>query len=45
MIALAEGRLGPNFEYLDSMVRHLDELGIEDADMRRLHARAKALRG
>ncbi len=45
MIALAEGRLGPNFDYLDSMVHHLDELGIEDADMRRLHERAKALRG
>ncbi len=44
MIAAAEGRLGPNFDYLDSMVRHLDELGIEDADMRRLHARARALR-
>lgn len=44
MIAIAEGRLGPNFEYLDSLVRHLDELGIEDSDMRRLHARAKALR-
>ena len=45
MIAVAEGRLGPNFDYLDSLVRHLEELGIEDADMRRLHARAKALRG
>jgi len=44
MIALAEGGLGSNFDYLDSMIRHLDELGIEDADMRRLHARAKALR-
>ncbi len=44
IIAVAEGRLGPNFDYLDSLVRHLDELGIEDADMRRLHARAKALR-
>lgn len=44
MIALAEGGLGSNFDYLDSMIRHLDELGIEDVDMRRLHARAKALR-
>ncbi|MEM7525187.1 MAG: gamma-glutamylcyclotransferase [Pseudomonadota bacterium] len=40
MIAAAEGRLGPNFDYLDSLVRHLDELGIEDGDMRRLHALA-----
>ncbi len=44
MIALAEGGLGSNFDYLDSMIRHLDELGIEDIDMLRLHARAKALR-
>lgn len=44
MIAVAEGRLGPNFDYLDSLVRHLEELGIEDADMRRLHSRAAAWR-
>jgi cation transport protein ChaC len=44
MIAVAEGGLGPNFAYLDSLVRHLDELGIEDADMHRLHARARAYR-
>ena len=44
MIAEAEGNLGPNFDYLDSMIRHLDELGIEDADMRRLHALAVAHR-
>lgn len=44
MIALAEGGLGPNFDYLDSLVRHLDELGIDDADMRRLHARAVSYR-
>jgi cation transport protein ChaC len=37
MIAVAEGRLGPNFDYLDSLVRHLDELGIEDNDIHRLH--------
>lgn len=45
IIAVAEGRLGPNFQYLDSLVRHLEDLGIEDADMRRLHARAEAVRG
>ncbi len=44
MIAFAEGGLGPNFSYLDSLVRHLDELGIEDVDIRRLHARASAYR-
>lgn len=44
MIAVAEGRLGPNFDYLDKLVRHLEELGIEDDDMRRLHARAVTLR-
>lgn len=44
MIAFAEGSLGPNFAYLDSLIRHLDELGIEDADMHRLHALAAAYR-
>ena len=44
MIALAEGNLGPNFAYLDSLVRHLDDLGIEDAAMHRLHRLARAVR-
>ena len=44
MIAVAEGGLGPNFAYLDSLVRHLDDLGIGDDDMRRLHATASAYR-
>lgn len=44
MIAEAVGTLGPNFEYLDSLVRHLDELGIEDTAMRHLHALASAHR-
>ena len=44
MIAVAEGGLGPNFDYLDSLVRHLDDLGIEDEEMRRLHGRAGAYR-
>ena len=37
IIATAEGRLGRNFDYLDSLVRHLQDLGIEDPDMCRLH--------
>ncbi|WP_170473142.1 gamma-glutamylcyclotransferase [Ruegeria arenilitoris] len=45
MIAFAEGGHGPNFEYLDSLVRHLDELGIADQNMRQLHALAVAYRG
>ncbi|MEM7547940.1 MAG: gamma-glutamylcyclotransferase [Pseudomonadota bacterium] len=44
MIAAAEGRLGPNFDYLDSLVRHLDELGIADDAMHRLHTRAAGIR-
>ncbi len=44
MIAVAEGGLGTNFAYLDSLVRHLDELGIEDRDMHRLHAHADMYR-
>ncbi|WP_050929970.1 gamma-glutamylcyclotransferase [Aestuariivita boseongensis] len=44
MIAEAEGNLGPNFDYLDNLVRHLDELGIEDRPMRDLHALAAAHR-
>ncbi len=45
MIAAAEGGLGSNFAYLDSLVRHLDELGIKDEDMHRLHDLAVAFRG
>lgn len=44
MIARAEGGLGPNFDYLDSLVRHLDDLGLEDPDIRHLHARANSHR-
>lgn len=36
MIALAEGQLGPNITYLESLVRHLDILGISDDAMHRL---------
>ena len=42
MIAVAEGGLGSNFAYLESLTRHLAELGIKDDDMLRLHARAGA---
>ncbi len=44
MIAVAEGGLGPNFDYLHSLITHLDELGIEDEDIKALHALAKAHR-
>ncbi|WP_165759706.1 gamma-glutamylcyclotransferase [Falsiruegeria litorea] len=44
MIALAEGSLGPNFAYLDSLVRHLDDLGLEDEGMRILHNQAGLIR-
>lgn len=44
MIATAQGSLGPNFDYLDALIRHLDELGLDDTDMRRLHARARDFR-
>ena len=44
MIAFAEGGLGPNFEYLDSLIRHLDELNISDDAMHSLHSRAVSLR-
>ncbi len=38
LIAVAEGGLGPNFDYLQSLVTHLDELGIQDDGMKQLHA-------
>ncbi|MEO1492272.1 MAG: gamma-glutamylcyclotransferase [Pseudomonadota bacterium] len=44
IIASAEGRLGPNFDYLDSLVRHLGDLGIKDPDMAALHALAEERR-
>lgn len=45
IIARAEGTLGPNFDYLVSLVSHLAELGMEDPVMTDLHARAVAVRG
>ena len=44
MIAVAEGTIGSNFDYLDSLVRHLDELNIVDDHIHRLHERARMLR-
>ena len=44
MIAEASGNLGPNFDYLDALMRHLDELGIHDDAMRDLHHKAKEYR-
>lgn len=40
MIAHATGRLGDNFDYLDNLICHLDELGIRDDAMHRLHSLA-----
>ena len=39
IIATAEGGLGSNFDYLEQMVLHLEELGLEDAPMRKLYQR------
>ncbi|MEM8977279.1 MAG: gamma-glutamylcyclotransferase [Pseudomonadota bacterium] len=44
MIAVAEGVLGSNFDYLHSLVDHLNELGIEDRELRRLLERTRAYR-
>ncbi len=38
IIGEAQGRLGTNFEYLDLLVCHFDKIGIEDVEIRRLHA-------
>lgn len=45
IIAAAEGNLGPNFDYLDVLVRNLGDLGIDDQGMRELHALAAQRRG
>ncbi len=44
MIAVAEGGLGSNFDYLHSLVDHLNELDIEDREMRRLLEQARVHR-
>ena len=43
MIARASGGRGPNDEYLYNTAAHLDQMGIEDADMRWLVARVRDL--
>jgi glutathione-specific gamma-glutamylcyclotransferase len=40
LILQGNGRSGPNTEYLANTVSHLDELGIADSPLRRLHDRA-----
>lgn len=40
LILQGHGRSGPNTEYLSKTVSHLDELGIADRPLRRLHKRA-----
>ena len=37
VIARASGGIGPNFDYLDSLMRHLDELGISDPGLADLY--------
>ncbi len=36
MIAVAEGSLGSNLDYLDALIKHLDKLDIADDELRRL---------
>lgn len=45
VIATAVGGRGPNTEYLYNTVDHLDLLGIEDADLRRLVTEVRRLTG
>ncbi|MGB0505674.1 MAG: gamma-glutamylcyclotransferase [Pikeienuella sp.] len=44
MIAIAEGDIGPNFEYLDRLVENLHAMSIEDEDMRALRDKAATIR-
>lgn len=45
IIATATGYLGSNFEYLDNMMRHLEELGLSDPRMEALHSQTARLMG
>jgi cation transport protein ChaC len=45
IIARAVGGRGPNTEYLWNTTAHLDELGIEDADLRWLSEQVRVLAG
>lgn len=44
MIAVAEGNLGPNIEYLNRLVENLHAMNIVDDDMRQLRDRAVEIR-
>lgn len=44
MIAVAECGFGSNYDYLQSLVKHLDDLGIQDDDIKKLHAIARTYR-
>jgi cation transport protein ChaC len=44
LIAAGEGRSGPNPEYLESTVRHLEESGIADSELTRLWRAVSAAR-
>jgi cation transport protein ChaC len=44
IIAKAEGSIGRNFDYLDSLICHLGELGIKDAPLVALHKRTLEFR-
>jgi glutathione-specific gamma-glutamylcyclotransferase len=43
IIAVAEGGRGSGRDYLASTVRHLEELGIDDGPLHRLHEQVEAL--
>lgn len=45
MIATAEGMLGTNLEYLESLLGQLEALGLHDPEMSELHAMCLKVRG
>ena len=45
IIAHASGHNGTNFEYLDALCAHLQELGLKDPEMSELHRLAAAMLG
>lgn len=45
IIAAAAGTMGPNCDYLYSTVTHLEEMGCPDAEMQKLDALVRNLRG
>lgn len=45
IIAHAEGNIGPNFEYLDSLCVHLADLGLIDSELSELHRLTAAILG